>query len=83
MNENTTKVFKLMALKSTMGCPGGTVVKNPSANAEDAGDVGLTPGLGRSSGLGNDNPLQHSCPENSTDRGIWQPIVPGVAESWI
>ena len=44
------------------------VVKNPPANAEDIRDVGLIPGLGRSPGRGNDNPLQYSCLENM-DRG--------------
>ena len=40
-----------------MGFPGGLVVKNPPANAGDAGDVGSIPGLGRSPGGGNGNPL--------------------------
>ena len=40
------------------GFPGGSVVKNPPANA---GDSGLIPGLGRSPGEGNGNPLQYSC----------------------
>ena len=43
---------------------GGSVVKNPLANAGDAGDVCLIPGLGRSVGGGNGNPLQYSCLEN-------------------
>ena len=42
---------------STLGIPGGTVVKNPPANA---GDPGSIPGSGRSSGEGNGNPLQNS-----------------------
>ena len=41
--------------------------KNPPANAGDTGDMGLIPGLGRSPGGGNDNPLQYSCLEKSTD----------------
>ena len=41
--------------------PGGSVVKNPPANA---GDVGLIPGSGRSPGERNGNPLQYSCLEN-------------------
>ena len=45
-----------------MGFPGGTMVKNPPANA---GDVDLIPVLGRSPGLGNGNPLQCFCLENS------------------
>ena len=50
------------------GSPGGTVVKNPSANAGDTGDVGFIPGSGRSSGVGNGNLLQYSCLENFMDR---------------
>ena len=41
------------------------VVKNLPANAGDARDADLTPGLGRSAGEGNGNPLQYSCLENS------------------
>ena len=52
-----------------MGFPGGSVVKNPPANA---GDTGLIPGLGRSPGEGSGNPLQYSCLENSMDRGAWR-----------
>ena len=47
-----------------MGLPGGPVVKNPPANAGDARDAGLIPGLGRSPGGGNGNPFQYSCLEN-------------------
>jgi len=47
------------------GSSGGTVVKNPPANAGDARDIGLIPGSGRPSGEGNGNPLQYSCLENS------------------
>ena len=48
-------------------------VKNPPAMKD--------PGLGRSPGGGNGNPLQYSCLENYMDRGAWQAIVHGVAES--
>ena len=51
------------------------VVKNLSANAPGARDMGLIPGLGRSPGVGNSNPLQYSCLENSTDRGVWWATV--------
>ena len=44
------------------------MVKNPPANA---GDVSSVPGLGRSPGEGNDNPLKNSCLENLRDRGAW------------
>ena len=51
----------------------GSLVNLP-ANAEDARDVGSVPGLGRSSGGGNGNPLQYSCLENPMDRGAgWAP----------
>ena len=45
------------------------MVKNPRANAGDAEDVGSIPGLRRSPGGGNGNPLQYSCLENPMDRG--------------
>ena len=48
------------------GFPGGSVVKNPPANA---GVKALIAGLGRSPGEGNSNPLEYSCLENSVDRG--------------
>ena len=51
------------------GFPGGSVVKNPSANAGAAGDTSSIPGSGRSPGVGNGNPLQYSCLQNSMDRG--------------
>ena len=64
---------------NTHGCfPGGLVVKNLPANA---GDTDSIPGLGRSPGEGNGNPLQYSCLENPMDRGAWQATVHGVAKS--
>ena len=45
-------------------------------------DAGSVPGSGRSSGGGNDNPLQYSWLENPMDRGAWQATVHEVAESW-
>ena len=57
--------------------PGGSVVKNPPA---DAGDVGSIPGSGRSPREGNGNPLQYSCQRNPMDRGAWQAAVQGVAK---
>ena len=57
------------------------MVKNPPANARDAGDAGLIPGSGRSPGEGNGNPVQYSCLENAMDRGAWQATIHGVAES--
>ena len=58
-----------------MGSPGGLVVKNLPANAEDTGDVGFIPELGRCLGGGNGNPLQYSCLKNLMDREVWQATV--------
>ena len=57
------------------GFAGGSVVKNLLANA---GDMGSMPGLGRTPGEGNGNPLQYSCLGNPMDRGAWQATVHGV-----
>ena len=51
------------------------MVKNLPASAGDAGDMGLIPGWGRSSGVGNGKPLQYSRLENFMDRGAWQAAV--------
>ena len=61
------------------GFPGGSVVKNPPANAEDVGSILES---GRSPGEGNGNPLQYSCLGNAMDRGVC-PILQymGVAKS--
>ena len=45
--------------------------KESASNAEDVGDMGLIPGLGRFPGGGHDNPLSYSCLENPTDREAW------------
>ena len=58
--------------------PGGSVGKESVCNA---GDPDSIPGLGRSPGEGNGNPLQYSCLENPMDRGAWQAIVHGVTKS--
>ena len=52
-----------------------------TANAGDAGDMGLIPGLGRYPGGGNGNLLQYSCLENSMDRGAWWASVYGIVKS--
>ena len=71
-------ILLLLGCKSPVGFPGGSVVKNPPANAEDVGSI---PGSGRSPGEGNGNPLQYSCLGNSTDREAWRATVHGVAKS--
>ena len=51
-------------------------------SACNAGDPGLTPGLGRSPGGGHGNPLPYSSLEVSMDRGAWQAIIHGVGRNW-
>ena len=58
--------------------PRGSEVK---ASASNAGDPGSIPGLGRSPGEGNGNPLQYSCLENPMDWGTWWAAVHGVTKS--
>ena len=58
-----------------------SVVKNLPEMQEMHGDAYLLPGSGRSPGGGHSNPLQYSCLENLTDRGVWQAIAHGVAKS--
>ena len=54
------------------------MVKNSPAKQEFVGSI---PGLGRSPGVGNDNPLQYSCLGNLMDRGAWLATVHGVARA--
>ena len=61
-----------------LGFPGGSEVK---ASACKGGDLGSIPGLGRSPGEGNGNPLQYSCLQNPVDGGAWWAIVHRVAKS--
>ena len=64
-----------------MGFPGGPDGKEFACSVRATGDRGSVPGLGRSPGEGNGNPLEYSCLENPTDRGAWQATVHGVAMS--
>ena len=57
------------------------MVKNLPANVGDARDAGLIPGLGRSPGEGNGNPLEYSCLENPMDRGTSRATVHEVTKS--
>ena len=62
-----------------MDFPGGSDGK---ASAYNAGDPGSIPGLVRSPGEGNGNPVQYSCLENPMDGEAWCATVHGVAKSW-
>ena len=62
--------------RCALGFPGSSVGKESDCDAEDPGSI---PGLERSPGEGNGNPVQYSCLENPMDRGAWQATVHGVA----
>ena len=61
------------------GFPGSSDNKESACNA---GDLGSTPGLGRSPEGGHGNPLRYSCLENPMDRGAWRTAVHRVTKSW-
>ena len=63
------------------GLPWWLIGTESALNAGESGDMGLIPGLGRSPGGGRGNPLQYSCPGNTTDWGLWRPTVHGVVKS--
>ena len=72
--------FDLPFLNNQWDFPGGSVVKNLSANA---GDADLIPVSGRSPGEGNGTPHQDSCLGNSTDIGGWKALqFMGLQKSW-
>ena len=56
--------------------------KEAKLKEDKTGELSLIPGLGRSPGGGNDNPIQYSCLENSMDRGACKVAAYGVAKSW-
>ena len=62
----------------SFNCPGGSDGK---VSVYNAGNPGSIPGLGRSPGEGNGNPLQYSCLENPMDGGAWEAAVHGVTKS--
>ena len=70
-----------LGVEKELGFPGGSEIKNLPATAEDTGDMSSIPGLERSTGEGNSNPLQYSCQDNSMDRAAWKATVQGVTES--
>ena len=68
-SDTTEPLHFLLSYKG--GFQGGSVVKNPPARTEGANNTGSIPGLGRSPGVGNGNPLQYSCLENCQNIGAW------------
>ena len=63
----------------TVGFPG---VSDSKVSDHNVGDQVSIPGLGRSPGEGNGNPLQYPCLENFMDVGAWWATVHGVTKSW-
>ena len=66
-----------MQIINRLDFPGGSVVKNLPANTRDTGSI---PGLRRTPGEGNGNPLQYSCLGNFMVKGAWRATVHGVAK---
>ena len=61
----------------------GSVGKESTCNAGDAGHVGSIPGLRRSRGGENGNPLQYSCLKSPMEKGTWGATVHGVTKNWM
>ena len=70
---------EFLTYSNLLGFLGGSALKDPPGNA---GDTVSTPGSGRSPGVGNGNPLQSSCLENSMDRGAWSTHQSIGLQSW-
>ena len=79
-NSSTENIVFGLNITPSKGFPGGSVGKESACNV---GEPGWIPGLGRSPGEGNGNPLQYSCLENSMNKGAWWAIVQRVAKSRI
>ena len=65
-------------MEGFLGC---TMVRDLPASAGDTGGASSIPGSVRSLGVGNSNPLQYSCLENSRDRGTWLATIHGLAKN--
>ena len=75
------KVEEQVETKKTRGLPRWLHGKDSTCQYRDVGDVGLIPRLRRYPGVGNGNPFQYSCLENSMDRGAWRATVHNVIKS--
>ena len=73
--------YSSFAVCSLWGLPRWHSDKESACDAGDAEDRSLIPGSGRSPGVGNGNPPQYSCLENSADRGALWATVHGVSKS--
>ena len=77
-SHNKLKGFSLLISLFGIHFPGGSEGKEFACDARDQGWI---PGLGRSPGEGNGNPLQYTCLENFMARGAWQVTVHGVTKN--
>ena len=73
-----TRTLEYNCMSLYFGFPGGSDGKESACNA---GDLGSIPGLGRSPGEGNGNPLQYSCLKNSMDTAAWCAAFRGVTKN--
>ena len=73
--------YYLAINRNELGFPSGSDSKESTYSTGNTGDMGSIPGLGRSPGGANGNPLQYSCQENPVDRGAWWATVHGITES--
>ena len=76
----TKEAWNFCILLLDIGYRGLPCSSNGKESACNSGDPDLIPGLGRSSGEGNGNPLQYSCLQNPMDRGAWQSTVHGPSK---
>ena len=74
-------LIKFTDTSTFAGFRGGSVVRKAAADTGDAGDTGLTSGLGRPVGEGNGNLLQCCCLRSPMGGGAWWATVPGVAKT--
>ena len=78
---SVTNIFKHIKFRSLFPSAWDSLVAQMIQSACNAGDLSSIPGLGRSPGEGNRNPLQYSCLENSMDRGVWRGVVHRVTKN--
>ena len=84
--ESISLAYPALAGKFFTIVPPGKPLLTGSSDSEESacnvGDLGSIPGLGRSTGEGNGNPLQYSCLQNPMDRGSWWATVHGAEKRW-
>ena len=80
-SESNKSSGKLWKWEGALGLSWWLSSEESACNAGETGDLGSIPGLERSPGEGNGNPLQYSCLENPRDRGVWWTTVHRVAKS--